>query len=694
MTEDSNLVHRRYRIAVAAAIFVAILFLVERLGGCSSQSNDPPAPPVDPNGNSDVTCEGGLKFGETISVACQGGTKLSVCTEQGLKVVSDTCSGGGQGGGGGGGNGNGGTGGGGSGGGSGGGGGGGGGQSCDKPSFAQVKPVYEAKCVKCHTLDKYATAKAWAPKISRRIKAGTSSDDHMPPIGEPQLTSDEVTKIDQWIGAGAPDQPDCGNAGGGQGGGGGRAFLDLQYIESAILNDLNDQVKAKTDELVKTGLSRPFAEMRATSLIDSAASGIRYLVTAHQVNQGAEPAVLETFRKAMDKGLNSVNESGRDLVQAFPIDAARTIWRFDLESYGLTANKWRVFEAADRLKVFSQTERGALIRALTITNEPWVFADNFLDVALRSKGVYYTFLGIPTKLGDYERKLGIDFADELKDAEVAFIGSARSVIAEQKNRLMTRVRTDGIGQAQDFCYKTFDTKRVAPPLAARNLTEFPLLRGTGGNGRLGVSVKNFLSDASETICTLPNGLIQFALWDGVGNRVDVAATDIVTDTGDPSTPLGDKAIVNSISCFRCHAGTTRPMVDQIRAASLATGSLGANDTQLVTAVYHSAASNNAQFNADNGFVAKALAKIGVDSGEADPINAVTDVFNLNWTVAQAAAPTLLSVDDFKACVNQSARAKAQIGQILIDGGTITHDQWIDVFPILITDCRLFQDPID
>lgn len=667
MTDDRK---RDVWIVSVIALIVVCMFVLERLTGCGKQNPTPaPAPsgPVDPGGNPPaVTCDGGLTYGQTKVVACVGGSSLYTCTEKGLLLTSSTCQGAGGGTGGG----TGGT----------GGGGGTGGQgggtppACDKPSYAKVQPVLSGKCAgACHSFQtSYDAAKGHAAEIKRRANLPPGSADHMPLTGSPELTPDELGTLNTWLDAGAPNQPDC-NQGGTAGGGGTQAAVDFPAVEAAVKADLSSSGKSRDDQL-----------------------NSRYLVTANRQQDGSPPAVVQTLVRAMDKTMNSVNETGQSLFQVVPIDAARSVWRIDLRNFNISAAKWRAIEAADRLKIISQTNDGAVIRALTGTNEPIFMAENFIDVTQRAKGVYYTLLGIPPKLSDYQKKVGVNFAQDLRDLEVNFIGSSASVIAEQKNRLIVMAKANGNGQDRNSYAQTFDVIEVGGALQRRNLANFPLIAGTGGGGGTTAAVHTLQFDASETIVNSPSGVQQYALWDSAGNRVDFANPQIVTDT---ETPVGDKTIVNAASCHRCHHAGLIPMVDQIKAAVAANGSsLNANDVQLVDTVYGDATANSALFGANSALHCQAMTKIGISCADPDPINAATDLFLLNQTLQQTAAFVLLKPDQLRQCIQTSDKAKAIAGQLLSDSATnhptITHNQVLDLFPVLITDCRLFQDPLN
>lgn len=90
-----------------------------------------------------------------------------------------------------------------------------------------VAPVIQARCESCHgatkakgglRLDSFAAVKAGGDdgpildattpaesELLRRIQLPLDDDDHMPPSGKPQLTTNELALLKWWVQAGAPE---------------------------------------------------------------------------------------------------------------------------------------------------------------------------------------------------------------------------------------------------------------------------------------------------------------------------------------------------------------------------------------------------------------------------------------------------------------------------------------------------------
>jgi hypothetical protein len=209
------------KLYLAGLILVAniILVLVARLTGCAP--TDSPAPPP-------AQC-GDLKLGQRKVEACQGGSKVTLCTESGVKVEADTC----------------------------------GLQSGACLSYeVDAKPVLDTFCVSCHRgeLDSFGGARSRASELGRRIALSPSDPRHMPTQGARPLSEADQNTLEAWVETGAKQK--CDPAGGGGG------FKDLSYIESAMVNDALTQDQ---DDL----------------------ENIAYLVSAHKADEGQDLGDVE-----------------------------------------------------------------------------------------------------------------------------------------------------------------------------------------------------------------------------------------------------------------------------------------------------------------------------------------------------------------------------------------------------------------
>lgn len=668
--------------AVASVLLIAtiVILILDKVTGCSVEKET--VVETVPQ-----TCEG-LAIGSERTEVCpdgQQGERKLICTSGGtFKLYLDSCrtpepsddagdDDGGEGGGEGGNAGNGGN-----------GGNNGGGGDCVE--FAKAKPIITDYCLRCHAgLDTYETARAWAPKIKARTGLLPEDRLHMPPASEPQPQPAQLLELTAWVDGGTKDT--CGAEPPP------RVFLDLDYVEAVLFRDL-------------TRDDGPDANDRET---------LRYLVTAHKYDEGAAQDTLTTYIKAMQKTLNSVSVREKHILKAVPVDELKSIWRFDLEDFGLDGVKWNAVENADQLKIVSETDLGRAIRDLVNADLPWLHVDNFIDITQRNADVYYTLTDTPATLAEYQRQQGVRFDDDVGDLDALFIGSNRSPISLLKNRILIRLES-----AEGYYWQTLDPVDLNGD-RTRNAFETPLIKETG-------SRLDFNEEASETITSLKNGMQHYALWNKAGQRQNAAPLNVVADNRSPITP----EIKNAISCHRCHASGILPMKDQIRDHVLLNAAqFDILDVERVKQLYCAVAPDvqviaahakrnqvmtqdvraqvnlsrgnstsaecarnlELQFAADQAAFAVALKELDIKPTDEDPINLVSDRFLLDWDATRVASFLFLTADGFAQCINQSATAKAQIGQLLTPGGTITYNQFVEVLPTLVRDCRLFQEPI-
>lgn len=635
-------------------------------------------------------CEGGATLGQTRTAACtngQLGQIVEACTKDGWLEAANSCN-----------------------------------TNCNITAFDDIKPILNDYCIGCHaTINTYSVAKNWSPEISRRVGLPLGDGDHMPLNTSPkQLGVGEINNLQKWVADGAQEKVDCVNPLP-------KGFIPLDYIENVMAKDLSN-------------------------LSASTRAATRYLITAHKNNEvilGAEnPVEIKIIEAALNKQLNSLNPKIQDLSKILPIDEAKTVWRIDLRLFDIDAEDEAAIAAADTVNIVSNTSKGEVIRTLTGVDKPWYHADNFM-VITQSPNIYYRLLNIPPTLADFQKNINVDFAEELKDLEAFFLGTTYSPIAEQKNRLIVRVK-GGVNQAS-YYWQTFDinneptadvqvtgdlaqnsniitnlastagivpgqlitanginagTKVVAVDAGQRQVTMTAAAIAAIGNNQItfnGINTKNlfqvpllaetggqenFTHDASEVIYTLPNGLQGYALFDAKGARQNEAPITVVADNKSPVTPI----IINAISCTRCHSAGLISMQDQIldHVNANAAQFNPVSDVQLVQQLYHNSASNQAIFAADRKTFARAMNTIGVDAQDADPITQVTDQLQLNWDAQRAAAFLFLTKEEFAQALNTSPTAKNQIGQLLT-GGTVTFQQFTLVIQQLIKDAALFQD---
>lgn len=216
-----------------------------------------------------------------------------------------------------------------------------------------------------------------------------------------------------------------------------------------------------------------------------------YLDISNKWNEGATDEELKTYRRAIDKTLNGVNPRGADIVRATPVPGSlNTLYRVNISDYEIDNVKFKVLTDNDKLPIISVTDDGAILKQLTGRVQAIFSADNFMQLA-QFAPVYHALTETPATLAQYQQLIGINLNADLAALDAQFVGTTTSPITNLKNRLSVRTTEFKAGTGRTsgaYFWMTFDTIPTQP-IAARNLFNFPLLTGTGGN-----SVKNFLFD--------------------------------------------------------------------------------------------------------------------------------------------------------------------------------------------------------
>lgn len=597
--------------------FISIAALLLFATACSVTKEPPPVATPAPNCN-------GYAIGSIRRESCpagETGSKVYTCTADGWVGTSDDCRGSDS--------------------------------ACNKTVFNRdVKPIIQSKCIACHqTFLDYGSAKTVAAEMARRVNLNDGDRGRMPLYPKDPLPADQKRTFNQWLADGLiqdVSDPACNTNPPPP-----QNNLDLSYVETTILNDLNRQTNATTR------LNR------------------RYLVLSHKADLGLNAKALNRFLQAINKGLNGLS-TAVDLFTVAAIDANQTIFRFDLRDYGLNAVKWALVENKEPLNFESFTGQGLQIKALTGTRKAWLHAENFLFTSHggQDPNVYYDILGVPVSILGLQAQLGVDFAGSQKnDIQAHFLGFFGSSISLNKNRLLVRVPSrDG------YYWQTFDTN--SRQLATKNLFQFPLLADSGG-------VAVYTPDASEVIFTLPNKLQGYALFNAAGVRQNAAPLDVVYDNQTPFDPT----ITTAFSCVRCHNQGIIPAVDQIRDHVKQNGAqFLSNDVALVDALYRPGETNAATFTTDNAKYGKALTQVGVQAVDLDPMSYAMDSLRKDQSLADVASLFFMTEDQFRVALNSSAVGRLALGQLL-SGGTVGFVQLTAILPQLILDIRFGQDAL-
>jgi hypothetical protein len=527
---------------------------------------------------------------------------------------------------------------------------------CGKVLFPTVQPILVGSCaiVGCHTtpnIADYSVAKPWASEISRRIVLPEGNNAHMPKGNIPALQAGDTALLQKWVSDGALN-----------------TCADVSTIANYSLSYVQDAIVQNAQQL-------PTNDDR---------SNIVYLVMADAANAGLSADVQKTWVQAINKALNGLNATGRDLIKVDQVDPAGMIWRFDARSLGWNQADLAAIAQADLLGIVDNTVKGQVLAALTGRAQSWFYVDDFLDIAYRNSAVYYRLLRIPGTLAALQTQIGVNFADSLGRDDANFVGIDFSPtgISENKNRLLVRV--DQTQTKNAYYWQSFDVANAAKTLA---LT--PLLPGT--NATKGVaSVENLIADAGEIIFSLPNGMQAYALVNAKGVIINSADPAVVRD---PDSPVAVGSVINvANSCVRCHHAGIIAGRDFVLDYFSTHAFPVANDVLIVKAVYHPAGSNAAMFNRDNSLHGAALQAIGLDAAAPDPMSVVTDRYLEPWTLTMLASKVHLTNDQTALAIQQSADTRAALGP-LTQNSTVPFDVIRANLKKFLADNGIFQNPL-
>ena len=517
-------------------------------------------------------------------------------------------------------------------------------------SFAEdILPLVQKSCFRCHPgYETYATMVKNIDEAIKRINLPFNDQKRMPLSPSPLLDIKEIQLFENFKADGLQPSQAC-----------------KDDLASAV-----EQVKSLND--IETEILRDLNLLNVFQ-----ANQARQLIVSHRFNAGASALSLLDHGAAINKALNSLSSSNR-IIPPTTIDKDKTIYRFFLNDYGLNASDWNNILFVNKFDFVSNTQLGNQIKVITGVDQPWLHADNFINIALGKPEVYASLMRTPPTIDELNAFLEIDVYEEAENFNLRYIGFNGSVISLQKNRLLVRAQNkDG----DKYLWTTYDTNLDF--VFNKNLFAFPLLYD------FKEAEKIFNFDASEVIYTLDNGLQGYALYGNDGNIAFEAPPDIVRNVESTFSPI----IKVGMDCFLCHSKGLVPAVDMIRAHVEANGSeFSAGDKTIIDAVYKNDITNKALFQADIASYSIAAEKVG-NGLEEDTINLFVDELRKDLNIVQVASFVFLSVDEFDAELKRSAVLKAQIGQLLT-GGTITLVQFQESFPDIIIELRLGEDDVD
>ncbi len=447
------------------------------------------------------------------------------------------------------------------------------------------------------------------------------------PLGG-QLSPQAILTIGNWIQAGAPSWD---------------VQHDVNFIPTDAMLTMMQAHLATLD-----AFDRPFA---------------RYFTITHLYNAGESPEALSAYHVALSKLVNSLSWRS-DIINPHPIDTAETIFYIDLRNY-----EWDIRDAWTQIEEiypytieFNVATHAGLHEKLTDLRQemacevPFVHADWFLATASLPP-LYHDILALPATERELERELGIDVERNLRTApgnRVWRAGTNNSGVSTN-NRVVERHRSP-----HGAYWKSHD---FASSVDEKNIFTHPLF---------------FERDGGEVIFNLPNGLQAYYISDALGNRIDVAPTEIVSNPA-----ASDPAVRNGISCIGCHTEGMKEFEDEVRAVIEQTENPSYDKAQALR-LYTEKAETDRLVREDTQRYRDALEETGGVFGGIEPVHRFYEEFQDALDVAHAAAAVGLETEAFRQRISQESSLQNLGLTGLLSGGNVKRDVWTSNFAAVVS----------
>ena len=465
-----------------------------------------------------------------------------------------------------------------------------------------------------------------ASDLYKRLLGPTENGGLQMPLGTDPLPTQSIDTIRRWILAGAPDWAAA-------------PITDRPFIA--------------LDEVLNT------IESHLMSLAPFDRTFARYLTLTHLYNAGERVELLQEYRKALSKLINSLSW-GIEVTNPQPVDAQQTIFYIDLRQYEWDVNRsWAKIEDVYPYHItfgaLAQTALQEQLRRLQSEMDcemPSVHIDWFLATA-SSPPLYHDLLSLPLTDSELETLLEVNVERNLVNAPGVRVWRAgfNNSGVSNNNRVVER-HTSRYGAY----WKSYD---FATSTGTKNIFTHPL---------------NFTRDGGEMIFNLPNGLQAYLIVDAFGVRLDEAPINIVSNPA-----ASDPTVRNGISCFGCHTEGMNSFEDQVRSA-IESHTNPSYDKAQALRLYVEKADMDARVEEDTTRYRVALEATGGQFGEVEPISRFHEVFQGPVDAKYAAAVVGLGTETFLQKVRENM-ALQNLGLLALDAenGSVKRDAWTSSF---------------
>ena len=444
------------------------------------------------------------------------------------------------------------------------------------------------------------------------------------PLQQPPLSAQAINTIRDWILAGAPDWAAT-------------STTDGDFISPGeMLNTI------ETHLMSLPSFDRAFA---------------RYFTMTHLYNAGESAEILQEYRKALYKLINSLSW-GVEVINPEPIDPEKTILYIDLRHYEWDVNDgWGQIEAAYPYHIsFDAPEQTALRDQLSRlqtemkSDIPSVHVDWFVAQASLPP-LYHELLSLPLTDRELETRLEVDVVRNLLNApgvRVWRAGTNNSGVSNN-NRVIER-HTSRYGAY----WKSYD---FAGSVGTQNIFTHPL---------------SFTHDGGEVVFNLPNGLQGYYLANASGFRLDAAPINIVSNPA-----ANDPTVRNGLSCMGCHTEGMKIFEDEVRPV-IESNTNPAYDKAQALRLYVEQSKMDTLLGEDMDRYRVALTKTGGAVDDIEPISRFHEVFQGPVDVAYAAAVVGLETEVFLNKIKENVGLQ-NLGLLVLESGNMKRDTWTSSF---------------
>ena len=444
------------------------------------------------------------------------------------------------------------------------------------------------------------------------------------PLQQPPLSAQAINTIRDWILAGAPDWAAT-------------STTDGDFISPGeMLNTI------ETHLMSLPSFDRAFA---------------RYFTMTHLYNAGESAGILQEYRKALYKLINSLSW-GVEVINPEPIDPEKTILYIDLRHYEWDVNDgWGQIEAAYPYHIsFDAPEQTALRDQLSRlqtemkSDIPSVHVDWFVAQASLPP-LYHELLSLPLTDRELETRLEVDVVRNLLNApgvRVWRAGTNNSGVSNN-NRVIER-HTSRYGAY----WKSYD---FAGSVGTQNIFTHPL---------------SFTHDGGEVVFNLPNGLQGYYLANASGFRLDEAPINIVSNPA-----ANDPTVRNGLSCMGCHTEGMKIFEDEVRPV-IESNTNPAYDKAQALRLYVEQSKMDTLLGEDMERYRVALTKTGGAVDDIEPISRFHEVFQGPVDVAYAAAVVGLETEVFLNKIKEKVGLQ-NLGLLVLESGNMKRDTWTSSF---------------